>query len=176
MLQPEITSVGISSTVTLSIFVLHELFFFSWTRKQFHSKYLIVLFLLQICGSGGHSAYSEEIITLFINKAGCDGRPGSQLGEDLCGVCGGYNDCEDCSGKLNGGMISELEKKITIFKLILVSLILTHVYWPYIVHVCLFFVSQNLQNWDKYIHSLFVIFKVSNSKQYWIHFLLIVLA
>lgn len=75
------------------------------------NEYLIVLFLLQICGSGGHSAYSEEIITLFINKAGCDGRPGSQLGEDLCGVCGGYNDCEDCSGKLNGGMISESEKK-----------------------------------------------------------------
>lgn len=110
----EITVVGISSTVTLSIFVLHELFFFLLFEPEnsfIINKYLIVLFLLQICGSGGHSAYSEEIITLFINKAGCDGRPGSQLGEDLCGVCGGYNDCEDCSGKLNGGLISESEKK-----------------------------------------------------------------
>lgn len=120
------------------------------------NKYLIVLFLLQICGSGGHSAYSEEIITLFINKAGCDGRPGSQLGEDLCGVCGGYNDCEDCSGKLNGGMISESGKKITIFRFTLVGLILTHVNWPYTGIVCLFFVSQNLQNWGKYVHSFFL--------------------
>lgn len=105
---------GISSTVTLSIFVLHELFFFLLFEPEnsfIINRYLIVLFLLQICGSGGHSAYSEEIITLFINKAGCDGHPGSQLGEDLCGVCGGYNDCEDCSGKLNGGLISESEKK-----------------------------------------------------------------
>jgi hypothetical protein len=23
--------------------------------------------------------------------------------EDLCGVCGGYDDCVDCNGKLSGG-------------------------------------------------------------------------
>lgn len=120
------------------------------------NKYLIVLFLLQICGSGGHSAYSEEIITLFISKAGCDGRPGSQLGEDLCGVCGGYNDCEDCSGKLNGGMISESEKNHHFQIYTLVGLILTRVNWPYTSIVCLFFVSQNLQNWGKYVHSFFL--------------------
>lgn len=29
-------------------------------------------------------------------------------------MCGGYNDCEDCSGKLNGGMVSESGKTIAI--------------------------------------------------------------
>lgn len=111
----EITAVGIQVQQLHSpyLFFMNWVFFllFEPENSFIINRYLIVLFLLQICGSGGHSAYSEEIITLFINKAGCDGRPGSQLGEDLCGVCGGYNDCEDCSGKLNGGLISESEKK-----------------------------------------------------------------
>ena len=56
-----------------------------------------------MCGPGGHSPFSSEIIPLFMGKAGCDNQPGSQMKEDLCGTCGGHDDCIDCSGTPNGG-------------------------------------------------------------------------
>ncbi|XP_062615785.1 uncharacterized protein LOC134277467 [Saccostrea cucullata] len=77
----------------------------SGQRSQNHILIQKCSAMMKMCGEGGHSAYSSEIIPLFMNKAGCDGQPGSQLGEDLCGVCGGYDDCVDCNGKLNGGAV-----------------------------------------------------------------------
>lgn len=93
---------------------------------------------------------------------------GHSWGRTCVGCAGGTMTVRTVAGSSMEVWFQNWKKKITIFKLILVSLILTHVYWPYIVHVCLFFVSQNLQNWDKYIHSLlwFLKFQTANSTEY----------
>ncbi|KAK3096542.1 hypothetical protein FSP39_001147, partial [Pinctada imbricata] len=61
-----------------------------------------------LCGPGGNSPFSAEIIPLFVGKAGCDGIPGSQMEEDSCDVCGGHDDCIDCNGDVKGDAVTNI--------------------------------------------------------------------
>lgn len=67
--------------------------------------FIMINFNWQICGPGGSSAYSKDIIHFYINRAGCDGVASSLMTADMCGVCGGHDDCIDCTGAAHGGMI-----------------------------------------------------------------------
>ena len=71
-------------------------------------KLIIINFNWQICGPGGSSAYSKDIIHLYINRVGCDGVASSLMTADMCGVCGGHDDCIDCTGAPHGGIIHML--------------------------------------------------------------------
>ncbi|CAC5403103.1 unnamed protein product [Mytilus coruscus] len=57
----------------------------------------------KICGPGGKSAFGRDVIALYINRVGCDGVASSLMSADSCGICGGHDDCIDCTGTPNGG-------------------------------------------------------------------------
>lgn len=112
-------------------------------------------------------------------RAVTDGR-GHSWRRTCVGCVGGTTTARTVAGSSTEVWFQNRRKKSP-FSLILVSLILSIVYWPWI--VCPFLVSQNLQNWSKCVLNSFfvfmifsVIFKVSSSKEYRIHFLHIVLA
>ncbi|CAG2232790.1 unnamed protein product [Mytilus edulis] len=57
----------------------------------------------KICGPGGKSAFGRDVIALYINRVGCDGMASSLMSADSCGICGGHDDCIDCTGIPHGG-------------------------------------------------------------------------
>ncbi|EGD75586.1 NOTCH2 protein [Salpingoeca rosetta] len=47
------------------------------------------------------TAFSSRVVSVFVDRLGCDGEVGSQLSVDACGVCGGNGSaCAGCDGVL----------------------------------------------------------------------------
>lgn len=182
MLQPEISTVKINFNSYTPHICSSWPVFFSWTsKKQFFCKYLIVLFLYcRFVGVGATVlTLKRSSLCSLTRRVVTDGR-GHSWGRTCVGCVGGTTTARTVAGSSTEVWFQNRRKKSP-FSLILVSLILSIVYWPWI--VCPFLVSQNLQNWSKCVLNSFfvfmifsVIFKVSSSKEYRIHFLHIVLA
>lgn len=182
MLQPEITTVRINSTVTFPIFVLHGLFFSFFlepARNSFFVNIWLFCFYCRFVGVGVTVlTLKRSSLCSSTRRAVTAGRDHS-WGRTCVGCVGGTMTARTVAGSSMEVWFQNRGKQSP-FSLILVSLIFSHVYWPWI--VCLVLVSQSFQNWGKCVHyffvlvNYFVICKVSSSKHYRIHFLHFVLA
>jgi hypothetical protein len=47
------------------------------------------------------TSFSQRTSSMIATRLGCNQIPGSMATEDLCGVCGGKNDCVGCDGEPN---------------------------------------------------------------------------
>ena len=54
------------------------------------------------CALGGSGSFSAELLVGSVMRVGCDGEPGSGIRLDVCGECGGREECVDCGGEVNG--------------------------------------------------------------------------